>query len=229
MRRLSVAIYVLLVSGMWAVAEDSGIAIAGKIGTLGPGVEMTTWIVEDLNVRLGGYYLPVGFSTRQDNMEYDVKLQWATVLAVLDWHPFYGDESDSSAFAKHFRVSGGIAYDRNAYESDGHPNGDRKIGDVVYTKEQIGTLNGNIKFNALAPYIGIGYGDAVAADESIGFVFDLGILIQGMPKATLTADGTMKDDPGFLSELSKEEDDFKRSAEIFMIYPVVSFGISYQF
>ena len=228
-KRLSIAIYVLMVSGIWAVAENGGIAVSGKIGSLGPGVEMTTWILEDLNVRLGGYYLPVGFSMSQDNTEYDIKLKWATMLAVLDWYPFYWNESVSPTFANHFRVSGGIAYDRNEYESDGHPNGARKIGDVVYTQEQIGTLNGHIKFNTLAPYIGIGYGDAVAEDESIGFFFDLGILIQGMPKATLTADGTMKDDPGFLSELSKEEDDLKRAAEIFMIYPVVSFGVSYQF
>ncbi len=211
------------------MAEDGGVAVSGKIGTLGPGVEMTTWIIEELNVRVGGYYLPIGFNTTQDDMEYDINLKWASMLAVLDWYPFYENGSASQSFANHFRISGGLAYDGNKYESEGHPNGARKIGDVVYTKEQIGTLSGNVKFNALAPYIGIGYGDAVAPDESIGFFFDFGILIQGMPKASLSADGTMKDDPGFLTELSKEEDDLKRVAELFMIYPVISFGISYQF
>ena len=87
-----------------------------------------------------------------------------------------------------------------------------------------------MRFNNWAPYIGLGYGNAVLdADKTWGFVFDIGIMWQGSPSVALSANGTLKDDPIFQQDLAMEKNDVQGDADVFRIYPVLSFGISYQF
>jgi len=113
---------------------------------------------------------------------------------------------------------------------DGTPNKITKIGDIEYTPEQIGELSGSVRFNNWAPYIGLGYGNAVLdADKTWGFVFDIGVMWQGSPSIALSANGTLADNPIFQQNLAKQENDIQDDADVFRIYPVLSFGISYQF
>ena len=81
-----------------------------------------------------------------------------------------------------------------------------------------------------APYIGLGYGNVVLdADKTWGFVFDIGIMWQGSPSVALSANGTKAGDSTFQQDLAMEESDIQDDADVFRIYPVLSFGISYQF
>ena len=113
---------------------------------------------------------------------------------------------------------------------DGTPNIPTKIGDHYYLPGEIGELSGSVRFNNWAPYIGLGYGNAVLdADKTWGFVFDIGIMWQGSPDVDLSANGTKAEDPTFKEDLAKEETDIQGDADVFRIYPVLSFGISYQF
>ena len=75
-----------------------------------------------------------------------------------------------------------------------------------------------------------GYGNAVLdADKTWGFVFDLGIMLQGSPDVGLASSGPLANDPTFKADLAKEEKDIQDDADVFRIYPVLAFGISYQF
>lgn len=200
--------------------EPPYIGLAAKVGTLGPGLEATIGIVECLNLRAGGYYFRVrhGGSVRDVEFDFDIKL--ASVPLMADWHPFENE----------FRITGGVVYNRNMADLDGTPNKITKIGDNEYTPEQIGELSGSVRFNNWAPYIGLGYGNAVLdADKTWGFVFDIGIMWQDSPSVALSANGIMKDDPTFQQDLAMEESDIQGDADVFRIYPVLSFGISYQF
>jgi hypothetical protein len=200
--------------------EPPYIGLAAKIGTLGPGLEATIGIVEWLNLRAGGYYFRVRHGGSVRDVEYDFDVKLASVPLLADWHPFENE----------FRISGGVVYNRNMADLSGTPNKNVKIGDNEYTPEQIGELSGSVRFNNWAPYIGLGYGNAVLdADKTWGFVFDIGIMWQGSPSVALSANGTMKDDPTFQQDLATEESNIQGDANVFRIYPVLSFGISYQF
>ena len=202
------------------IYEPPYIGLAAKIGTLGPGLEATIGITEWLNLRAGGYYFRVrhGGTVRDVEFDFDVKL--ASVPLLADWHPFENE----------FRISGGVVYNRNMADLDGTPNKITTIGDNDYTPEEIGELSGSVRFNNLAPYIGLGYGNAVLdADKTWGFVFDIGIMWQGSPSVALSSNGTKAGDSTFQQDLAMEENDIQDDADVFRIYPVLSFGISYQF
>lgn len=196
------------------------IALGLKVGTLGPGVELTLGVIEDvLNVRAGGNYLHLKFSGKIKDVDYGVDLNMASVPMLLDYHPFYNN----------FRITGGVIYNHNRPSLDANLNKIQKIGDHEYTPAEIGTLTGSVDFRNFAPYIGLGFGNAVAPDTSWNFAFDLGIMFQGIPNINLTADGTKSGDPTFRADLAKEEDNVQDEANKFRFYPVLTIGISYQF
>ncbi|MDD5678434.1 MAG: hypothetical protein PHW60_10655 [Kiritimatiellae bacterium] len=196
------------------------IALAAKIGTLGPGLETTIGIVEWLNLRAGGYYFRFRHGGNVKDVEFDFDVKLASVPLMVDLHPFQNE----------FRISGGVIYNRNMADLDGAPNVITKIGNNYYTSDEIGELIGSVRFNNWAPYIGLGYGNAVLdADKTWGFVFDIGIMWQGSPSVALSSSGTKAADPTFQQDLAIEESDIQDDADVFRIYPVLSFGISYQF
>ena len=204
--------------------EDDGyppyIALGLKVGTLGPGVELTIGVIEEaLNVRVGGNYMHLRFSGKIKDVDYGVELNMASVPIMLDYHPFFNN----------FRITAGALYNRNRASLDGNLNNVQKIGDHDYTPEEIGTLTGSVDYRKFAPYLGIGFGNAVGPDTAWNFIFDLGIMFQGVPGISLTADGTMSGDPTFQADLAKEEENVQDEADKFQFYPVLAIGISYQF
>jgi len=197
------------------------IALALNIGTLGPGAELTLGIIpEYLNLRGGGNYLPLSFDGSIKDVEYAVKVKWASVPVVADWHPF----------GNNFRLTGGCIYNRNKADLDATPNTSVTLGDRRYTPEQVGTLSGSINFKNFAPYAGLGFGNAVGGPETTwNFVFDVGVMFQGTPAIDLESNGTLAGDPTFQADLDEEKDEIQSQANKFRFYPVLSFGISYQF
>ncbi len=197
------------------------IALALKAGTLGPGVELTFGVVKDaLNIRLGGNYLPLKFSGIIKDVDYSMDVTWASVPLALDWYPFFNN----------FRITGAVMYNRNRVCLNANLNEEQKIGDHEYTPEEIGTLSGGVDFRNIAPYIGIGFGNAVGGpDTSWNFVFDVGVMFQGVPEINLSANGSMSGNPVFQYDLDQEQDGIQDAADKFQFYPVVSAGVSYQF
>lgn len=198
------------------------LALALKVGTLGPGAELTLGLIpEALNIRLGGNYLPLQFSGKIKDVDYSVDLKWASVPLMLDYHPFYNN----------FRITGALMYNRNRARLDANLNDSQKIGEHEYTPEEIGTLSGSVDFRNFAPYVGIGFGNAVGGpDTYFNFVFDVGVMFQGIPGINLSSSGgTLSDDPAFLADLAQEEENVQDEADKFQFYPVISAGVSYQF
>ncbi|MDD4962603.1 MAG: hypothetical protein PHI11_01645 [Gallionella sp.] len=86
-------------------------------------------------------------------------------------------------------------------------------------------LQGDMTFNSLSPYIGIGWGNPVAKDKGWGFVADLGLLYQGNPKASLTATGGTA---AFQVAVVAEQTQFQAALNAFTWHPVAMLGLSYQ-
>jgi hypothetical protein len=195
-------------------------ALAGRVGTLGPGLDLTVGMASWINARVGGNFLRVKHGGSIKDVDYNMDIKLASLPMLLDIHPFRNE----------FRITGGVLYNRNEGDLDAKTDRKVKIGDREYELDQLSTLNGDVRFKRWAPYIGLGFGNPVLdADKRWGFVFDLGIMIQGRPDVTLTARGPVLGEIDFPANLIVEEDKVQKEANKLRVYPVLSFGISYQF
>jgi len=207
---------------------DKGLSL--KIGTPGVGVDFTLGVSEKVNVRLSGNY----FSYTYDDFEFDdddevekeiddvvdtaeATLDLMSLGALLDWHPWGGG----------FRLSAGAFYNGNEL-SLGVTAGDTiEIDGEDY---EVQRLDGQIEFNAFAPYAGLGWGNAAQADTRWHFAFDLGVMLQGSADISIKATATDPTLQGQLNTaLDNEVEDLEEDVEDFTLFPVLTLGLSYTF
>jgi len=89
-------------------------------------------------------------------------------------------------------------------------------------------LKGDLDFDDIAPYVGLGYGRTFGEEAQWVFAFDLGVLFQTFD-VSLSADGLLSQDPEFQSDLKQEEEDVDDELDIIKVYPVLAFGVGYRF
>lgn len=198
-----------------------GIGVGVKVGTLGLGSDLSLPVVPDrLNLRVSGNYLNFSYDGTADDIDYRFTLDFKDLMLLGDWHPF----------ANNFRISAGVVWhDGSKVKLKGTPTDDVDIGGHDYPAELVGTLRGELAFESAAPYVGIGFGNAIGPyEQTWSFIFDLGIIIQTFD-STLSADGPIASDPTFQADLKKEQDDLQDSCDQFKVYPVLQFGVAYHF
>jgi hypothetical protein len=201
------------------VVRAEGVAIGGRVGTTGLGGDLTVRLHERVNVRGSGSWMSWNVDGTVDDVDFTYGLDYEMYGALIDLHPF----------ANGFRLSGGAFWGSSSTTLDSKLSNNQKIGDHEYTPEQIGTLKGKIDFERTpAPYIGIGYGNAVDPNQSFTFIFDLGVVFQSY-KVTLSADGAAAQSRQFQNDLKQLESDTQDKVDDFKIYPVISVGMAYQF
>jgi hypothetical protein len=79
----------------------------------------------------------------------------------------------------------------------------------------------------MAPYLGAGFDFSIA--NRLGLTLDFGVLWQGEPIVTLTADGSLANDPVFETALAVERQQLEDEVKDFKAYPVVSLGFNFNF
>jgi hypothetical protein len=219
-----------LLLGALTVPGRAEVALAGKVGTLGAGAELTAGLSRQVNFRLGANAFSYSDEGREvSDIEYDAEANLRNATALLDFHPG----------GRGFRLTGGLVWNGNELEGRSLPpaSGVYDIGGVPVPVTAVGTLNADVEFDPVVPYAGIGWGNAVAEGKRVGFFFDLGAFFQGEADATLTpvipADSPINTVPGARELLQvlleREERDLEEDAADYDIYPVVSFGVSYRF
>ena len=112
---------------------------------------------------------------------------------------------------------------------DARPTAEQDIGDGTYTPEEIGTLSGFVEIDDVAPYVGIGWGDALDSGKRFGLTFDIGVAYFGSPDVELTANGTLSNDPAFRASLARERRDIEKELGSYKYYPVISAGLYFRF
>jgi len=208
-------------------AADVG--ITGKVGTLGLGVDLTYGINEKFNARLNLNGASFDADGEEDGVDYEGNLKGQTVGGLIDYHPM----------SNGFRISAGLYHNGNELDLDstGSDNSNVQIGDRDYDLSDA-TLNTKVGFKSVAPYLGIGWGNAIDKKSQWSFSADLGVLFQGSPEAKLKATGIVRDaatgleaDVGeFQTELANEEENLNSGdLESFEFFPVASIGASYRF
>ena len=208
----------LFVVSLLLTAQVQAQAISFRVGTLGPGIDLSFSVNESLNLRAGGTYFAVSeTSTFEDsdvNVEFEFDVKWGGATVMLDFHPF-----DNS-----FRVSGGLFYSLIEVSGGGTPTesyflNEGASNEKEFLPERLGTLSFTLEYEqSISPYLGIGFGNATRGSR-VTFLFDLGVIYTGSP--TLDMSGTR-----MLAPTANWDTRFNEGLESFKFLPVISLGLA---
>jgi len=193
--------------------------VGTNAGTLGIGINFNKQITSKFSVRLTYDYFSYDYDSKEDQIDYDFDLTLNNGAGLIDWYPFAG----------HFRISTGLFINGNDIDADAKGQGTYEIGDKVYTASEIGKLKGELDFNSIAPYLGIGWTSSHQKKRGWFASFDIGVVFQGSPDVDLKVNGPIASDPEFQANLRKEENNLEDEVDEYKYYPVVMLGISYVF
>jgi hypothetical protein len=208
-----------------AGAARAQVAVTADIGTTGVGGHLVVPVGAQLNARIGANYFSHKFDGGTDNIDYDIDGKLRTVDALLDWFPAAGSG---------FRLTAGVVYDGNKFDVTGKPSQGRYlINGVSYAATDVGILTGAVKFSKLAPYLGIGFGNAATAGRGWGFAADLGAFYAGKGDSRLNSVGCTAVAPvcqAIASNVAVEQSKLAdQVSDIPKIYPVLRAGLTYAF
>lgn len=213
-----------LLAASAAAHADSPYGITASFGTTGLGLHVSRALRPDLNARLGLNVLELSHDVSTRDVDYDLSLRLRSVDALLDWFP---------AGSK-FRLTGGLVYNANAFDGSGRPGagGAYTLNGNTYPAATVGALRAEVDFRRIAPYLGIGWGNALGIKRGWGFAADLGVLFQGTPRSSLVNSGC--GGPAALcariaSDVAAENRRLQDKLDGFRYYPVVRIGATYRF
>lgn len=220
---LKIRIGALLGALSVVASAQAGTSVAVDIGSTGVGAHVSVPVRPSLNLRFGVNYANYSTTRDTDDANYDLDLKLKTVDVLVDYFP--GDSR--------FRVSGGAVYNGNRFDTHAKPTASAvyTLNNNTYPAATAGIIDGAIDFHKVAPYLGIGWGNAAAA-PGWGFVADLGVLFQGAPNSTLGNRGCTAASAicaRLASDLVAENIKLKDEMKDFKFYPVLRIGVSYGF
>ena len=142
-----------------------------------------------------------------------------TLPLTLDWYPFPGG----------FHVSGGLVFNRTGMDLDVRSAASLRIGAHTYSATEFDNVQGNARFDRVAPYVGIGWSKAFGKEGRWGIRSDLGVAFLGRPKVGLSATGPIALEPTFKADLAREDEDIVDDLSVLRAYPIFSISLFYRF
>ena len=218
-----------LMIGLTSVGmAQADVGVSAGIGTTGLGLHLSTPIqAESLNARFGINAWNYSYSGSASSVDYNYKMKLQTFDALLDWFPMQGV----------FRLSGGVVYNGTKVTATAKPSAGSTytFNGQTYLATDVGSATGAIDFRKAAPYLGIGFGNAVEKDKGWGMSSDIGVLFQGSAKAKITAvcGPTVATAPGGCSGLqanaATEEASLNSKMSSYKYFPVLRIAATYKF
>ncbi len=205
-----------------ARAATGDIALGARISSLGIGPDLTIGLSHQLNIRVAGHWGSYDIDGTSEDIDYECDLELLSGLVSAEWFPLKG---------RSFHLVAGALFNGNNLEARGETSPYRSytLGGTDYSGTDIGRLQGDIDYNLIAPYVGLGWGNPVHKDSNWTFFLDLGVAYQGAADVRLTASGAVASDPEFQRNLQQEEEDLEDDLDRFNYYPVVALGLTYKF
>ena len=209
----ALALLVTLVPMLPVAAQR--IAIGAKASTLGPGAEIALGLTRKLNLRVGANLFNYTYEHQVDldvavNTTTDAKFRSFT--GIVDYMPF----------GNFLRLSGGMVLNNNEATILIAPIDGYTIQDKTFTPEEIGSVTTTLGWKSkTAPYVGLGFGNAVSPGKHLGFTMDIGGIYAGSPRVAMV--GTKLIGPTATQAASIEE-----SAKNLKWFPMIAFGLSYK-
>lgn len=198
--------YTVMAAALAAAGSAHALGVGVRAGTTGLGADVAWNVAPTLSARLGYSGGKFGYDVDTDQVNYDGDVKLSNVNALLDFAPL----------GPLFRISGGFVFNDNKYDVRGNTTG--------------GSLSGTVKSGkSAAPYLGIGFGRVAGA--GVNFYADLGVMFQGSPRVSLTANCAA---PGpactsLQNEVAAEEARLRDELKSFKYYPVLNIGLTVGF
>lgn len=215
---ITTALFLLSTSLCSSAAMATGVGVSLKASTLGVGLELSSGLSDNVNIRVGANYFKLSKTLEESGTDYDFDLKMKSFTALLDWHVFKGG----------FRLTAGAVLDKNRLDGVAQQSASYDIGDNIYSAAAVGTLSASVNFRNLSPYLGIGWGNAVKGDSNWTFVADLGVIFTGTPRVDIRS-SIANPSAALLADIAMEEQSVSDDIDFFKFYPVISIGMAYRF
>ena len=224
MQRLLLGTALAALFAVPAFAQPPGrVAVGAQIGTTGLGAEVQVQASPMFTLRAGGDLFKYDEEAETDDYDYTADLDFSTISAFVDLHPFQNP----------FFVSAGVYLGERGVDVTGRPNQNVVIGGQTFTPTEFGTLVGQADFGSTAPFLGIGWNNTFRTAGPVGFKIVAGATFGSDPSVDLRREGGIalppSIQPQFDAEVEAEEQDLERELEDFKILPVLQAGVTFRF
>lgn len=206
-----------LLSTFGAATAHAG-EVYANVGLPGIGLGYAHPIDSQFTVR--GDFMTMGSrqkDTTEDGIAYTGRYKLQRVALFGDWFPFQGS----------FRLTGGLSSNNYRISLDASgAGGSLTIGDRTYTTGTGDGLNVEIKFPAVTPYLGIGWGHQTGSGWRMAA--DIGALI-GKAKVTATPRGALANEADIQANIDKELAELRDGVGKIRAIPQLSVSVGYSF
>jgi hypothetical protein len=208
----------LALAASGTASADHNFGIGVKAGTLGIGVEGTWRPLPYIDLRLGANQFDYAENGVYGGVNYDAEINLDNYYVTGNVHfPL-----------SPFRLTGGLYSNGNEFNAVSGDNGAIIfIGGDPYPADAVGTLSATAAFDSTSPYFGVGFDFTVLG--KVGLNLDFGILWQGSPQVSMSADGLLAGNPTFAQSLEAERAELENELGDYKAWPVVSLGFVFNF
>ncbi|MGD8319240.1 MAG: hypothetical protein PVJ02_02260 [Gemmatimonadota bacterium] len=201
-----------------------GFGVAGRVGTLGIGVEGALGLADRVVLRGGIGLMPLELdATNFWDPGQDVN---AKVKLPGTWYNIGADLYLGGSF----RVGAGMLYkpDNPTLTGTLAQGATIEIGGQEYTSADLSKVSGALDSGKSAPYLLVGFGKHTST--GIGLFVDLGVAFLGDPNITLAAEGNSEviNTPEFQQRLREEEQNIESDVGAYLKYwPILDIGVRF--
>ena len=214
-------------------------AVAVKVGTMGPGVDIATPLAQRLNLRVGASFFQYSPSFTTDGLNIDGQLKLQNASASVDVYPFNNS----------FRISPGLTFKNNNSLNASMlvPGGNSfSLGDSDYTSSPVDPIHGTASFtfgtSNIAPRFTMGFGNMLPRSGkhfSVPVEFGFQYISQPIVKLNFAGSGcsSQKQPDGTTaygcgpveqSDVANEQKQLQDDLSPLRFYPIFSIGLSYR-
>ena len=210
-------------------------AVGVKFSTLGAGVEVATPVTHRSNVRFGFNAFSYNRGFDKDNIHYNADMQFRSIEAHYDFFPFSGG----------FHISPGfVAFLTAPVKATSAVTSGQSftLGGATFVSDPADPVKGTgkIDFNRAGPSFTVGWGNLLSrSTKRFTVPFEVGIVYQGAPQATLNLTGSACDpsgancrstsDPTIQSHVKSEQTKINNDINFLQVYPIISVGFGFKF
>ena len=220
-KHIALAVAALLVSA----AAGAQVGVTADLGSTGAGFHLVVPMETYLNGRFGVNAFHHDFNRTTNGVDYDIKGKLQTFDILFDWYLREGSS---------FHLTGGLVYNGNKFDATANPNqlGKFTLNGNTYSAADVGILSGRIEYRKAAPYLGIGWGNALAPARKWNVSADLGMFYQGKPNVQLASIGCTVSNAvcgALAKDVAAERVRLQDDADELKVYPVVRVSLGYRF
>ena len=210
----------MLAIGAPALAMDTGAgASAGaRAGSLGYGPEGRLQLTDRIAMRVSVTQANFAMDEVIDEIAYDLDMELGAGGAQFDYYPF----------KRGLYASFGLFSNSNSATLIGTPDQPTTIGTTVYQPAEIGVISGEVLFDDVATFAGLGVSSAVLRSR-IEMYAEAGAYFQGAPQLTYSASGLLAFNEAFLADLDAEAAKVEDDLSVLEVYPAASIGMRVRF